>query len=529
MKTSEESNISQASPEVPKRGMRLWIPALIIAGAAANVIRLYSMPELDSLPKHFWSLLTIVAALPFLLLWWLFLSRLRWRVRLLGLAAVVLCALGALQLVRIDGSVGTGQPIVVWKWTPKRTGEVAGAAPLSGGAGPALAGEMDYSGYLGANRCGVVNGLRLDRDWTAHPPRQLWRHPVGLGWSGFAVSGGRAITQEQRGPGELVICYALDNGAVIWSHTNQVRFAEPMGGDGPRATPTVADACVYALGATGILDCLAGGTGAVIWSHDILKENGLPNMPFGKSSSPLRIEDLVVVTGGMANKSTLLAYRAGNGALAWQAGDDQASFSSPSAATLCGKRQIVSINAAKVAAYDPKDGQTLWEYPWGDSKWPKCAQPVLLDGDRILLSASFQNPTTLLRVSRDAGGKFAVNEIWKNHNLKAAYNNIVARDGFAYGLDDGILVCLDLSTGERKWKDGRYGKGQVLLAGDALLIQSESGPVALADAAPSGFHELATINALSAKTWNTPALAGRYLLVRNDREAACYEVPVQTP
>jgi outer membrane protein assembly factor BamB len=525
MDAANDQNSDRTDPP-SKRGMRWWIPAFIIAAAAANIIRLQTMPELDVLPKRFWSLLSALATVPFLLIWWLFLTRLRWRMRLVGVALVALGAFVLVKLVRIDGSLGTGQPILVWSWTPRKTGEVPASALISPAKpASALEGEMDYPGYLGPARSGCVTGVRLESDWSGHPPRQLWRHAVGLGWSGFAVSGGCAVTQEQRGENELVVCYAFDSGALLWAHTNCVRFSEPMGGDGPRATPTIADARVYALGATGILDCLSLDTGKLIWTHDILKENSIPNTPFGKCSSPLRLDDLVVVTGGMAGKGTLLAYRSADGASAWQTGGDQASFTSPMVATLGGKRQILSVNSANVCGYDPKDGHPLWQYAWGNDKWPKCAQPVVLDNNRILLSASFQNPTTLLRVTRGSDGKFVVNEIWKNHNLKAAYNNIVTRNGCAYGLDDGILVCLDLATGERKWKDGRYGKGQILLVGDLLLIQTEPGPIALVQANPSGFHELASIPALHAKAWNTPALAGPYLLVRNDQEAACYKLP----
>ncbi|HEV7924828.1 MAG TPA: PQQ-binding-like beta-propeller repeat protein [Verrucomicrobiae bacterium] len=517
--------ISDKTAPPSKRGMRWWIPALIIAVATANITRLQTMPDLDALPKRFWSLLSVFATVPFLLVWWLFLSRLRWRVRLLGVVLVA-AGVGVLEkLVRLDGSLGTGQPILVWSWTPRKTGDVPASAPVSAESpGPALEGELDYPGYLGPNRSGCMAGARLESDWIAHPPQQLWRHAVGLGWSGFAVSGGRAVTQEQRGENELVICYSLKSGSLLWAHTNQLRFSDPMGGDGPRATPTIADNRVFTLGATGILDCLSLGTGKLIWTHDILKENSVPNTPFGKTSSPLRVDDLVVVTGGMKDKGTLLAYRSADGAPAWQTGGDQASFTSPTVATLCGQRQILSVNAANVGGYDAKDGHPLWQYAWGSDKWPKCAQPVVLEEDRILLSASFQNPTTLLQVTRGSDGKFSVNEIWKNHNLKAAYNNIVARDGYAYGLDDGILVCLDLATGERKWKDGRYGKGQVLLAGGLLLVQTEPGPITLVEASPAGFHELANIPALHAKTWNTPALAGQYLIVRNDQEAACYKL-----
>ena len=339
-----------------------------------------------------------------------------------------------------------------------------------------------------------------------------------------AVSSGGAITQEQRGESELIVCYDLAGGNPLWSHTNAARFSEPMGGDGPRATPTIDHDRVYALGATGILDCLNSATGKLIWTRNVLKDDSLPNTYFGKCSSPLVVDDLVVVTGGMAKRSTLLAFHCGDGSPAWRAGNDEASFSSPELVTLAGSRQILSINAATVTGQDPKDGHVLWEYSWGNNKWPKCAQPVVLDGDRVLLSASFNAGCVLLQIKSSPQGDFSATELWKNRNMKSEFSNLVARDGFLYGLDDGILTCVDLATGERKWKDGHYGHGQVVLAGDQLLVQTEQGPIALVEAKPSAYCEVARLNALSAKTWNTPALAGEFLLVRNDQEAACYRL-----
>jgi outer membrane protein assembly factor BamB len=298
-----------------------------------------------------------------------------------------------------------------------------------------------------------------------------------------------------------------------------------MGGDGPRATPTIDGGRVYALGATGILDCLDAATGKLIWTHDTLKEEGLPNTYFGKSSSPLLVDDLVVVTGGMAKRATLLAFKREDGAPAWRTGNDEASFSSPVLVTLGGRRQILSINAACVTGHDTKDGSIFWEYSWANNKWPKCAQPVVLDGDRVLVSASFNAGCVLLQVKGEADGKLSAAEVWKNRNMKSEFSNLVARGGYLYGLDDGILACIDLNTGERKWKDGRYGHGQVMLVDDWLLVQTEPGQVALVEANPAGYREVARLNALGAKTWNTPALAGELLLVRNDQEAACYRLP----
>jgi outer membrane protein assembly factor BamB len=174
--------------------------------------------------------------------------------------------------------------------------------------------------------------------------------------------------------------------------------------------------------------------------------------------------------------------------------------------------------------HDPTDGHMLWRYPWGEERWPKCTQPVVLDGDRLLLAASFNAGTVLLQIKSGEKGQFSAAEVWKNRNLKSEFSNVVVRAGFIYGLDDGILVCLDATSGQRKWKDGHYGHGQVLLAGDLLLIQTETGPVALVEASPDGFQEVGRLQALTAKTWNPPALAGDLLLVRNDQDAACYRL-----
>ena len=122
----------------------------------------------------------------------------------------------------------------------------------------------------------------------------------------------------------------------------------------------------------------------------------------------------------------------------------------------------------------------------------------------------------------------AATPLWKGTSMKTQFNSVAAREGFLYGLDDGVLCCVDLTSGKRMWKEGRYGSGQTLLLDDLILIQSEPGAVALARATPERFQELGRVPALASKTWNYPTLAGRYLLVRNDQECACYELPVQT-
>jgi outer membrane protein assembly factor BamB len=282
------------------------------------------------------------------------------------------------------------------------------------------------------------------------------------------------------------------------------------------------------MGGSGILDCLDVATGKRFWSHDVLKETGHANLNWGMSCSPLAFDDTVVVTGGRCDNGTVIAYRLSTGELLWKSGAEMASYASPLLATLASKRVILSLNAVNLTAHDPASGALLMAYRWANEKRPKASQPVVLPADRIFLSAGYEMGCVLLQVAANQEGQMTAAPIWRGLSMKTQFNSVAARDGFLYGLDDGVLCCVDLTNGKRMWKDGRYGSGQTLLVGDLILIQSERGAVALARATPERFQELGQIAALSSKTWNYPTLAGRYLLVRNDQECACYQLPVQT-
>jgi outer membrane protein assembly factor BamB len=527
-------NPSSVSP----RSLRWWPAVCILALAVLVIAGIRFAEDMEGNFKNMYTVWTVMLTLVALVLWFTFLSALPWRTRWIGLGigAVLLGCLGMgmYYTVRMDGSVsGTGLPKLTWAWTAK----LDAALPALPAAPPdreavridlSMVTPEDYPQFLGPEGRGVVKEAHLARDWSARPPVQLWRQPIGVGWSSFAVVGRYAVTQEQRGENELVVCYDVPTGRAQWAHANHVRFTEAQGGDGPRATPTVSEGRVYALGATGVLDCLDGATGKLVWSHDTLAENALPNLYWAKSSSPLIVDDLVLVSGGdQASGPSLLAYRKDNGEAVWRTGEDKASYASPMLATLAGKRQILMVNATSVTGHDPNDGRVLWKYDWpGD--WPKCSQPVVLHGDRVFVSAGYGAGCLLLQVKPGTDGRQEVAKLWGNLNMKTQFANIVSHDGFLYGLDDGTLVCLDPATGKRKWKDGRYGHGQVLLVGDVLLVQAEPGYVALVEANPGGYRELSRLPALASKTWNHPVLSGCYLLVRNDQEAACYKLPIRS-
>ncbi len=456
----------------------------------------------------------------------------------IGVLAVLLVAtgFGLYRTVRIDSFYGNMIPRLVWRWAPTAEQEIetyltsssvkknkASASDLFAST------ENDFAGFLGSRRDASVVGIELASDWETTPPKLLWRHPVGLGWSSFAIVGGAAVNLEQRGAAECVICYRVATGDELWCHSEPVRF-EDEHGDGPRSTPTIHQGRVVSMGASGILTCLELKTGKLIWRRETFANPDQQNLLWGMSGSPLIYDDQVLVTPGAGDGASAISYALSTGNEVWRSGDDRAGYSSPVETRLCGERQLLSFNGAGLRSY-AIDGTPLWLHPWltqGESQRVNVAQPVVLPNNQVLISSGYDNGTALLEVKRGKGDEYVAEVVWLSKQLKSKMSNFIVHGQHIYGLDNGILTCVDLADGQRLWKRGRYGHGQMLLVGDKLLIQAESGELALVAASPDQHRELAKFNALFSKTWNNMALAGNILVVRNDREAAAFELPLAT-
>jgi outer membrane protein assembly factor BamB len=513
----------------PGGGRRRWFLAVVAALVVLGIGFAQLKPELEQGARTWLSLVFGALGVLLVLIWFLLLSRYPLKVRGYSAAAIAAIAVLISQTVRVTGSLdATSLPRLGWRWT--KTGDLTPSLPVPGPAttagAPAATQIPEVPQFFGPQRDGTVRGAGLAREWRSAPPKQLWRQAIGSGWSSFAVAGGRAFTQEQRGESEAVSCYDVMSGKLVWLHTQKARFEEWQGGEGPRATPAVDRGLVFASGATGILVCLEAATGRRVWSREVLREYHLANLQWGVSASPLVYDETVVVTGGNSPGPTLLAYRRTTGEPLWRSGAGRASYSSPLLATLAGRRVVLAQNAAALTAHDPASGELLLEHAWASDRNPRAAQPVVLEGDRVFLSAGYGMGCLLLQIKAGAGGRLEAERIWKTTRMRNQFNSVAAREGYLYGLDDGVLACVEIGSGERKWREGRYGGGQTLLVDDLIVIQSEPGPVALAEAKPGGFRETGRLAALASKTWNYPVLAGRHLLVRNDREAVCYELPL---
>jgi outer membrane protein assembly factor BamB len=489
-------------------------------------------------------------------------------------AGAILLACGAFTLLRTGGITGEAVSDLHWRWseTPEErllaraadepaappTGRVAptpprespaarrGVEPAAVAPAPAApphpgppppAGDSpaqalpsspppagaEWPGFRGPARDGVTRGERIATDWTSSPPVELWRRPVGPGWSSFSVQGDRFYTQEQRGEDEVVSCYRTATGEPVWRHRDPARFWESNAGAGPRATPTLSGGRVYTLGGTGIVNALEAADGSPVWSRNAATDTGTEVPYWGFAGSPLVVADLVIV----AAAGTLVAYDIATGRPRWVGPKGGGGYSSPHRATIGGVAQVLLLSGAGAIGVAPADGTVLWEHRWpGDG----IVQPALTaDGGVLIGTGSGLGAAPGVRrvaVGHGPAG-WTVQERWTSTGLKPYYNDFVVHQGHAFGFDGSILACIDLQDGRRRWKGGRYGHGQLVLLPDQdlLLVLSEEGELALVGATPGGFTELARMPALPGKTWNHPVVVGDLLLARNAEQMAAFRLP----
>lgn len=484
------------------------------------------------------------AALFFLAIWWTFFSAQPWPLRL-GVWGLIGAMLGVLfGTFAFDGVDGEMVPRWRYRWETSRKQDVeayfakqlaakpqAAAAtpdePITSLPAPLEMSEGDWPGFRGRYRDGIVRGLTLRRDWDQRPLTELWRHPVGLAWSGFSVVGDFAFTQEQRGPEECVACYRVDTGEEVWVHGDDTRLkiVEANGGDGPHATPEFYEGRLYTLGGTGVLNCLEARTGRRIWQANCLKDAGkdgdpIKNVDWGLSQSPLVMENFVIVNPGGDQGRSTIAYDRLTGSIVWAAGKYPAGYASPQFATIHDVPQAVIFNGNGIVGHELTGGRELWSFAWENQPKVNAAQPIVFQDGSVLFGCGYGQGSA--RIDVPAEGKPTLR--WQSRKFRPKFNDFVLRANSIYGLDDGILTCIDAGTGKSRWKSGRYGYGQLLLVEDLLLILSEQGDLVLVEASPERHREVTRFNALDPICWNHLAIAQGKLLIRNSHAAVCFDL-----
>lgn len=448
-------------------------------------------------------------------LWLLWRNReLRWPRKVFGTLGIALYSIiylvtivGLLMLVGMQWEFrgGTLPYLTFRKTLPNYQAVEASRRTQTNRVAASVSTNSYWTGFRGPNRDG-----HYKQGTIRAQPRLLWKQPVGGGYASFACGEGRAFTIEQRRQNEVATAYDIESSRELWTHGWPTEFVEALGGDGPRATPAYDEGHVYFLGALGELRCLSASDGKLIWRkpHEV-------NLTYGASASPLIVDNKLIVVA-----EDIIAYDKLTGAEIWRVKGEKPAYSSPMRTTLNGQAQLLVVGKTHAMGLSIDEGKLLWQFPWVVLQGNRnIAQPLILSSNRFFLSAGYGTGCAAVEVAASGA-----REVWRNKNLKNKFTSSVLWQGHIYGLDEDILVCLDAKTGERKWKDGRYGYGQLLLASGLLVILCGDGDLALVKASPDSYQEVLRMSAIEGKTWNHPALEYGKLLVRNAVEMACFQI-----
>jgi outer membrane protein assembly factor BamB len=566
--------------------LRTWIPILLIPGM---VLARFVPGMVENGPSMIWMASAFGPFLIGLLImgWWLILSRASWLERVLGLLGLIaiitvvelladetmrgplvivmtipmaiaafavglivlgkylsirrtgwalllsLLAAGVSTLTKTDGVWGNFAFGLDWRWSKTSEERLleerrsASAEPKAEAIPMSELSKVDWPRFRGPKQDGAQRGSTISDDWSHVPPKELWRVTVGPAWSSFAVAGNYLFTQEQRGEFEAVVCYDANSGKQVWEQAIQSRFFEALGGLGPRATPTISDGNIYAFGAEGGLLKIQAATGDLIWKIDVKNASGRESLPmWGYSASPLVDEGLVILhAGGKADKG-ILAFDVESGKLRWSAAAGENSYGSVQIVTLLGKRYLALLSDTGAHFLEPRSGKVILEYAWQHMGY-RSLQPQVVDDNKVLIPTGMGTGTRLIQLMEEEG-TLKAQELWTSKDMKPDFNDLVVHQGYVYGFDNSIFACIDLKDGKRKWKGGRYEKGQALLLADSnlIIVVSEKGELVLLRANPEKLEELAKIPAMNGKTWNHPVVVGDRLYLRNSEEAVCYQLPI---
>ncbi|HUS36918.1 MAG TPA: PQQ-binding-like beta-propeller repeat protein [Verrucomicrobiae bacterium] len=450
--------------------------------------------------------------------------------------ALVYATWACFLLVRSEGADSALKQSYFPRWTPSTEERFLAVKPSPSPTKVADAVELSptknqWTEFRGANRDGAVFGSTISTNWSA-PPALLWKRPVGPAWSSISIVGQRLFTQEQRGASEAVVCYDAQNGEELWSHEDSARFEESLAGTGPRATPTFHEGKLFTLGGAGVLNCLDALTGKPVWQKNITEHSGARTPMWGFSSSPLIVGGKVIIYAGLG--SGVVAYTVDKGEVVWSTPAGHTSYSSPQLAIIDGVSQCLMLHDGGLTGFDLSTGKKIWETGFSFPDGPRSNQAHKVGGNDLIVGGAnnSMNAASIssFKVTR-SGDSWTVATNWISKDMKPEFPDIVVHNNHAYGFDVALFSCINLADGKRTWKEGRYGRGQVILLADqnALLVASETGDLVLLAADSTTHRELGRFKALEGKTWAGPVVDGDRIYHRNAQEMACYTFNTSPP
>ena len=365
-----------------------------------------------------------------------------------------------------------------------------------------------------------------------------WTTPTPLGFSSFSTSQNQAFTliAEEDEDGLLrEVCIALDlrSGRRLWQiqlgrafygHSGgNAGTSDNSGGDGPRSTPSVNKDRLFVYDSEMTLHCLSSKSGKPIWTVDIISEHEGKNITWKNASSPLLVDDLVIVCGGGKGQS-MVAFEQTTGKVRWKSGQETLTHATPTLATLHGQPQVIFLCRSGLVSLNPQNGLQLWsqEFPF---KVSTAASPVVAN-NLVFCSAGYGVGAGVFKINKN-GDKWKSTPLWRKRNeLMNHWSTPLFYKGHLYGIfgfkeyGKAPLQCIDIKTGEMIWSKEGFGPGNLIRSGEKFIVLSDDGQLVIVSATPQRYMELGRRKLLTGKCWSTPILGDNYLIARSTKEAA---------
>ena len=377
------------------------------------------------------------------------------------------------------------------------------------------AGAADWPQWRGIHR----DGISVEKGWQAESPKLLWKANFGTGCASFAIAGDQVFTMGND-PAETgsVYCLEAKSGKILWKHSYPSALEPFMFEGGQCSTPTVDGDSVFALGRQGQLFCLKKATGAVVWSKNLAADFNVKIAKWGYCGSALVLGDKVIVEVGGPGAS-VVAFDKTSGKVLWKIGDEAQSYGSPYPFLHDGKQCIAFFNAFGLVVREAADGREVMRYPWKTQYEINPTTPIVAEG-KIFISSGYGHGAALLPL-----GVADPKPLWESKAMKTHMNSCVLWQGHLYGFDESALTCMEFATGTVKWQQKGLGKGALILADAKLIIQTEEGALAIAEASPEAYKEISSTPAVAKRSWVSPVLANGRIFTRNNLgEVACFDV-----
>jgi outer membrane protein assembly factor BamB len=425
----------------------------------------------------------------------------------------------------------------------------------------------DWPQFLGPRQNGISGETALLEKWPTNGPPLLWEKTIATGYSAPSVRGQLLVFFHRVGNEEVVEALRANDGKPVWRYAYRSDFVDPYGyNNGPRCTPLLTSNRCYTFGAEGKLLCLDLQSGKLVWQRDTQKEWNVPQAFFGVGSTPIIESGLLIVMLGAQPNSGVVALNPDTGKTVWEsvgektwhgktktdwrgeppvnwaAEDKQASYASPIAATIHGKRHLLCLMRQGLVSLDPKTG-SLDFTRWFRATVPEsvnAATPVIVD-DMILISAAYYRVGSVLLKVRPDGKNF--DELWRSTALELHWMTPIYHEGYLYAFSgrnepDAVMRCVEFKTGKVIWeRDERwrpystkqppvYGRGSLIMADGKLIALGEGGLLGLFKVSSEKPEEISRYQPpqLHYPCWAAPVLSEKRLYLRSEDRLLCFDL-----